>query len=178
MNSSIPNKPSKNNWGTHVTQLAFPYGCYDESVLEETKRAGYDSAWTVNASPFQGRFGADETWFSLPRYLVFRDDSMATFGRYAFASPLSVSGLSPAPNQTGQNRLPTIEARLGEDVDPSSVQMRVAIIQKVPATYDPKTRLVSYRSRRALHLGVWTVSISATDRKGRPKAASWAFIVR
>ena len=163
--------------GTRVTQLAFPFGCYDETVLSQTKSAGYDSSWTVNASPFRSKFAPGETWLSLPRYLVFRDDSMATFARYAFSSPLAVSGLSPMPNRTGANHSPTISAHLGEDVDPRSVQMRLAIIQKVAATYDPKTRVVSYRPRRALHKGVWTVSVSAINKRGQSKAASWAFVV-
>lgn len=163
---------------TKVTQLAFPFGCYNEAVLSETKSAGYDSAWTVNASPFRSKFAEGETWLSLPRYLVFRDDSMATFARYAFGSPLRVSGLSPAPNQSGSNRLPTISAHLDEDVDPRSVEMRLAIIQDVAAKYDPKTRLVFYTPRRALHKGVWTVSLSARDKRGQAKAASWAFMIR
>ncbi len=164
--------------GARVTQLAFPFGFYNEEVLAQTKRAGYDSSWTVNASPFRAQFAEGETWFSAPRYLVFRGDSMTTFARYAFAKPLKVSNLSPAPNRTGTNHLPTISARLGEDVNPRSVRMRLAIIQNVAATYNPQTRVVSYRPRRALHKGVWTVSVSALDKRGQSKAASWAFIVR
>ncbi len=164
--------------GTKVTQLAFPFGFYDETVLAAVRRAGYDSSWTVNASPFRAQFAGGETWFTLPRYLVFRNDSMATFARYAFSSPLKVSRLSPAPNVTQPNRVPTISAQLDEDVDPRSVQMRLAIIQNVKATFNPQTRVVSYKPRAALHKGVWTVSISAIDRRGQSKAASWAFVVR
>jgi hypothetical protein len=147
-------------------------------VLNETRHAGYDTAWTVNAAPFRSTFALGETPMSLPRYLVFRSDSMATFARYAFSLPLKVAQVSPPPNVTGSNHLPLISVKLGEEVDPRSVRMHLAIIQTVTAHYDAKTRVVSYTPHRALHKGVWTVSVSAIDKQGRAKAAAWSFMVK
>ena len=163
--------------GIKVTQLAYPYGYYNKHIMSVAKQAGYDSVWAVRASPFRARFAKGETWMNLPRYLIYRDDSIQKFTRYAFGKPLKVVGLSPNPNSTNPNTMPTISARLGESVDPKSVQMRLALIKEVSSTYNPKTHIVSFKPSSPLREGTWTVSVSATDKKGNFKIASWDFIV-
>ncbi|BCM91228.1 poly-beta-1,6-N-acetyl-D-glucosamine N-deacetylase [Abditibacteriota bacterium] len=164
--------------GTKVTQLAYPYGFYNKHIMAETQKAGYDSAWTVNAAPFRARFGKGETWMSLPRYLIYRNTKIDRFTRYAFGKPLDVSRAYPAANSTITNPVPTISVRIDEAVDPRSVQMRLAIIQKVNAKYNPKTRVLSYTPMEELREGTWTVSISARDKKGQQKTAAWAFVIK
>ncbi|RYX80520.1 polysaccharide deacetylase family protein [bacterium] len=164
--------------GRPVTQLAYPYGFYNKHIMQQAQAAGYESAWTVNAGPFSSHFIRGETWMSLPRYLIYRNTTIDRFSRYAFGKPLDVSRAYPAPNGTTTNSTTSISARIDGDVDPKTLQMRLAVIQKVDAKYNPKTRVFSYKPMEELREGTWTVSISGRDKAGRTKTAAWAFVVK
>ena len=53
----------------------------------------------------------------------------------------------PMNGETVSDSLPEIKANLATlgNVDPKSVTMRISGIGSVPATYDPETKLVSYK---------------------------------
>ncbi len=164
--------------GTKVMQLAYPYGFYNKHVMEQSQAAGYESAWTVNAGPFSSHFIKGETWMSLPRFLIYRNTKIDRFARYAFGKGLDVSRVYPAANSTVPNTMPTISVHIDENVDPKSVQMRLAIIQSVDAKYNPKTRVLTYKPMEEMREGTWTISVSARDKQGLPKTAAWAFVIK
>jgi hypothetical protein len=54
--------------------------------------------------------------------------------------------------------------------------MRISGVGLVPATYDPETKLVSYKVTQKLYAGQVTVIVSATVN-GRKTEARWSFNV-
>ena len=72
--------------------------------------------------------------------------------------------------------LPEIKANLATlgNVDPKSVTMRISGLGLVPATYDPATKLISYKVTQKLYGHQVTVIVSATVN-GRKTEARWSF---
>ncbi|HEY5741537.1 MAG TPA: hypothetical protein VIS99_03270 [Terrimicrobiaceae bacterium] len=72
--------------------------------------------------------------------------------------------------------LPEIKANLATlgNVDPKSVIMRISGLGLVPATYDPETKLISYKVTQKLHGPQVTVIVSATVN-ARKTEARWSF---
>jgi hypothetical protein len=60
------------------------------------------------------------------------------------------------------------------NVDPKSVTMRISGMGLVPATYDPETKLVSYKLTQKLPGPEVTVIVSATVNT-RKSEARWSF---
>ena len=59
----------------------------------------------------------------------------------------------PMDGETVSDSLPEIKANLATfgNVDPKSVTMRISGLGLVPATYDPATKLISYKVTQKLH---------------------------
>ena len=64
-------------------------------------------------------------------------------------------------------------ATLG-NVDPKSVTMRIGGMGLVPATYDPETKLVSYKVTKKIYARQVTVIVSAIVN-ARKTEARWSF---
>lgn len=157
-----------------VTQLAFPYGAFNEQVLRATKAAGFEAAWTVNEAPVVSVCGDNQTLWTLPREVMNREDSLEDFAAKIESAPLAIREMTPRPNTSSQS--PTeIRAVLGEDVRPDSVSMALGR-ESVSARYDVRTRELSYRPIKPLRAGAYPVNIVARDQNGRPLRASWEFI--
>jgi hypothetical protein len=61
-------------------------------------------------------------------------------------------------------------------VDPASVKMRISGLGAVPATFDPKTKIVSYSITTPLAKDSYTVILSATI-DGKLAETRWTFNV-
>jgi hypothetical protein len=59
-------------------------------------------------------------------------------------------------------------------VDPKSVTMRIGGMGLVPATYDPETKLVSYKVTKKIYARQVTVIVSAIVN-ARKTEARWSF---
>ena len=84
----------------------------------------------------------------------------------------------PMEGETVSDPNPEIKANLAAlgNVDPKSVTMRISGVGLVPATYDPETKLVSYKVTQKLYAGQVTVIVGATVN-GRKTEARWSFNV-
>ena len=80
--------------------------------------------------------------------------------------------------ETVSDSSPEIKANLATlgNVEPKSVTMRISGVGLVPASYDPQTKLVSYKVTQKLYEGQVTVIVSATVN-GRKTEARWSFNV-
>jgi hypothetical protein len=69
--------------------------------------------------------------------------------------------------ETVTDALPEIKANLATlgNVDPKSVTMRISGLGLVPATYDPATKLISYKVTQKLYTHQVTVIVSATVQR-------------
>ena len=172
--------------GIRVNCFAVPYGFYNEHVKEIARNAGYEAIFTVYGQPITWTSPLD----SLGRYAieatkpkVFEDavKMIATSGGGPGAPAVAAVGaenlkVEPADGSTVRSALPLIKANLSAvgQIDPASVQLRISGLGLVPASYDPKTGIVSYQVTQKLREKSCTVILSA--KSGDKKVEThWTF---
>ncbi len=172
--------------GIPVKAIAYPYGLHNEAVREAVKQAGYEAAFTV----YGQRIGHGAEATLIGRYAIESNkpkvfEQAANFtgsvegGDGAGAMPAAVTMVTqPSDGETVSDPSPEIKANLASlgNVDPKSVTMRISGVGLVPATYDPETKLVSYKLTQKLYTGQVTVIVGATVN-GRKTEARWSFNV-
>ena len=172
--------------GIPVKAIAYPYGLHNEAVREAVKQAGYEAAFTV----YGQRIGHGAEATLIGRYAIESNkpkvfEQAANFtgsvegGDGAAAMPAAVTMVTqPSDGETVSDPSPEIKANLASlgNVDPKSVTMRISGVGLVPATYDPETKLVSYKLTQKLFTGQVTVIVGATVN-GRKTEARWSFNV-
>src|SRR5205807_1383667 len=172
--------------GIRVNCFAVPFGTYNEHVKEIARNAGYEAMFTVYGQPITYTSPMD----ALGRYAieankpkVFEDavkmiaTSSGGPGGPAVAE-VGAANLStePADGTTVRSALPLIKANLSAigQIDPASVQLRVSGLGVVPATFDPKSGVVSYQVTQKLREKSCTVILSA--KSGDKKVEThWTF---
>lgn len=172
--------------GIKVNCFAVPYGFYNEHVKEIAKNAGYEAMFTVYGQPIRFTSPLD----SIGRYAieankpkVFEDavKMIATSGGGPGAPAVAEVGATnlstqPADGETIRTAQPLIKANLSNvgAIDPASIQMRVSGLGVVPASYDPKTGIVSYQVTQKLRDKTCTVILSAKS-EGKKVETHWTF---
>ena len=169
-----------------INCFAVPFGNYNDHVKELARNAGYEAMFTVYGQPI--------TWTSpmdaLGRYAieankpkVFEDavKMIASSSGGAGGPAAAVVGAQtlqtePADGSTVRSALPLIKANLSSigQIDPASVQLRISGLGVVPATFDPKTGMVSYQVTQKLRDKTCTVILTA--KSGDKKVEThWTF---
>jgi peptidoglycan/xylan/chitin deacetylase (PgdA/CDA1 family) len=170
--------------GIKVNCFAVPYGNYNEHVKEVARNAGYEAMFTVYGQPITFNSPLD----SLGRYAieankpkVFADAVKMIGAPTSGGAPVAEVGAKdlatqPADGETVRTALPLIKANFSGvgGIEPGSVQMRVSGLGVVPASYDPKTGIVSYQVTQKLREKTCTVIVSAKSQ-GKKVEAHWAF---
>jgi peptidoglycan/xylan/chitin deacetylase (PgdA/CDA1 family) len=171
--------------GIRVNCFAVPYGFYNQHIKEVAMQAGYEAVFTVYGQPITFRSSTD----SLGRYLiegnkpkVFTEAISMIATSSAGGAPVAEIGAAnlqskPADGQTVSTALPLISANLSAfgQIDPGSVLMRVSGLGVVPASFDPKTSVVSYQVTQKLRDKV-TVIVEAKSG-GKKVEAHWTFAI-
>lgn len=172
--------------GIKINCFAVPFGNYNEHVKEIARNAGYEAMFTVYGQPITYTSPMD----ALGRYAieankpkVFEDavKMIATSSGGPGAPAIAEVGAAnlstePADGTTVRSALPLIKANLSAigQIDPASVQLRVSGLGLVPATFDPKTDVVSYQVTQKLREKSCTVILSA--KSGDKKVEThWTF---
>jgi peptidoglycan/xylan/chitin deacetylase (PgdA/CDA1 family) len=172
--------------GIKVNCFAVPFGNYNEHVKEIARNAGYEAMFTVYGQPITFTSPMD----ALGRYAieankpkVFEDavKMIASSSGGPGAPAVAVVGpqnlqTEPADGTTVRTALPLIKANLSGigQIDPASVQLRISGLGVVPASFDPKTGMVSYQVTQKLRDKNCTVILTA--KSGDKKVeAHWTF---
>src|SRR5437867_10108823 len=172
--------------GIKVNCFAVPFGNYNERVKELARNAGYEAMFTVYGQPIRYTSPMD----ALGRYAieankpkVFEDavKMIATTSGGPGAPAVAEVGAAnlstePADGTTVRSALPLIKANLSAigQIDPASVQLRISGLGVVPATFDPKSGVVSYQVTQKLREKSCTVILSA--KSGDKKVEThWTF---
>jgi peptidoglycan/xylan/chitin deacetylase (PgdA/CDA1 family) len=172
--------------GIKINCFAVPFGSYNEHVKEIARNAGYEAMFTVYGQPITYTSPMD----ALGRYAieankpkVFEDavKMIATSSGGPGAPAVAVVGASnlstqPADGETVRTALPLIKANLSAvgQIDPASVQLRISGLGVVPASFDPKTGVVSYQVTQKIRAKSCTVILTA--KSGDKKVeAHWTF---
>jgi peptidoglycan/xylan/chitin deacetylase (PgdA/CDA1 family) len=172
--------------GIKINCFAVPFGNYNDRVKEIARNAGYEAMFTVYGQPIRYTSPLD----ALGRYAieankpkVFEDavKMIATTSGGPGAPAVAVVGpqnlqTEPADGTTVRSALPLIKANLSAvgQIDPASVQLRISGLGIVPASFDPKTGVVSYQVTQKLRDKSCTVILTA--KSGDKKVeAHWTF---
>src|SRR6267378_290416 len=172
--------------GIKVNCFAVPFGNYNDHVKELARNSGYEAMFTVYGQPITFTSPMD----SIGRYAieankpkVFEDavKMIATTSGGPGAQAVAVVGpqdlkTEPADGTTVRSALPLVKANLSAigQIDPASVQLRISGLGVVPASFDPKTGVVSYQVTQKLREKSCTVILTA--KSGDKKVeAHWTF---
>jgi peptidoglycan/xylan/chitin deacetylase (PgdA/CDA1 family) len=170
--------------GIQIKAIAYPYGLHNDAVREAVKQAGYEAAFTVYGQRIG--YGADPTMIgryaiesTKPKVFEEAANFKGSVEGGGSAMPAAVTMVTqPMDGETVSDPSPEVKANLATlgNVDPKSVTMRISGVGLVPATYDPGTKLISYKVTQKLYAGQVTVIVSATVN-GRKTEARWSFNV-
>lgn len=181
--------------GALIKTFAYPYGIYNDRVIELAKEVGYEACFTVNGK----KTTWDEEDMEIGRYIVhgptlanfdssltFGGGSVTSSGRKLIAPTKDEDGneqgplitLSPEKDQTIVERLPLIEANLSklEGVQEGSISLRITGFGKVPHNWDPVTKTVSYQIPQRLRMETCGVQLGFRHAgNNEPEMVSWNF---
>jgi peptidoglycan/xylan/chitin deacetylase (PgdA/CDA1 family) len=172
--------------GIKVNCFAVPYGFYNDHVKEIARNNGYEAMFTVYGQPITWTSPMDALgrWaIEANKPKVFEDavKMIAASSGGPGAPAVAAVGaqdlqVEPADGSTVRSALPLVKANLSRvgQIDPASVQLRISGLGLVPASYDPKTGVVSYQVTQKLRDKSCTVILSA--KSGDKKVEThWTF---
>lgn len=171
--------------GIKVDCFAVPYGFYNQHIKDVCRQAGYEAVFTVYGQPLTynsppldslGRFMIEG---NKPKVFV---DAVKMIGASTGGGPAVAEvgakdlATQPADGETVRTALPLIKANLSGigQIEAGSVQMRVSGLGVVPASYDPKTGIVSYQVTQKLRDKSCSVFVNAKSA-GKKVEAHWTF---
>ncbi len=167
-----------------VNCFAVPLGKYNDHVREVARNAGYEALFTVYGQPLTFSSPLD----ALGRYAIEANKPKVFEDAVKLIATSSGGGVAvaqvgaadlqtqPTNGETIRTALPMIKANLSSlgAIDPASVQMRVSGLGLVPASFDPKTGMVSYQVTQKLRDNSCTVILTAKS-EGKKIEAHWTF---
>ena len=175
-----------------VTSFAYPYGNFDDAIMETGLQIGYESLVTVNGQKVSwdtpngklGRYiihGDNDTNFKLAT--SFRGRGDVGSNKFLVADAKNEKGeqliqLTPKPDAVITDRIPLIEADLKKvgTILPESIKLRIAGLGTVPADYDPATMVVRFKFPYKLRREDCAVSLSFQRDATQPaEVVSWRF---
>lgn len=183
--------------GSVIKAFAYPYGIYNDRVIELATEVGYEAAFTVN--------GKKTVWeveyMEIGRYIVhgttlanfepsinFGGGKVTSSGRKLMSATKTDEGeveaplvaVKPPEGSTVGNRLPLIEVDLSKltALDAESISMRISGFGKVPHEFDDLSGLVTYQIPQRLRLEQYGVQVSFKhDGKDEYETIGWGFQV-
>lgn len=180
------------NLNIKCTTFAYPFGIFDDTVMETGLQIGYESLVTVNGQKVTwdtpngklGRYiihGDSDTNFKLATSFRGRGDVASS--KFLLADAKNDKGeqlvqLSPKPDAVIADRTPVIEADLTKvgTVMPETIKLRIAGVGTVPASYDPATMKVRYEFPYRLRREECVVSLAFQRDATQPaEVVSWRF---
>jgi len=182
----------EDNLKVKVPSFAYPFGIFDDAVMETGLQIGYESLVTVNGQKVTwdtpngklGRYiihGDSDTNFKLAT--SFRGRGDVGSNKFLVADAKNEQGeqliqLTPKPDAVITERRPVIEADLKKigAIMPDSVKLRITGLGTVPAFYDPATMVVRYQLPYKLRHEECAVSLSFQRDASQPaEVVSWRF---
>lgn len=160
--------------GKTVKFLAYPYGDYDNRVIEATKKAGYAAAVTAEF----GHTSKESDPHRLRRVVIEVGTSFAEFRRQLGSAPLMLASSSPKSGSLFSEEEPVVSAKIRNfaSLDPNSVGMAVLSLGSTPFSYNPDDGTISMVVREPFKTNRQQVVIWGRDRtSGKRLEATWSF---
>lgn len=175
-----------------IITYVYPGGLHTPEMFESAAEFGYKHLFTVK--PGKVTRSSDDN--IIPRYVILGEDKHDYIFKHATtfranAISRSTSGavfkkemphtVSPSAGEKIGNRMPIIAANLSkiQNLDDSSIVMRVAGFGKVPAVFDPQTKTISWTVNRRLRSNHYTASVQwkLNDAQDYQPAMEWTFVI-
>ena len=150
--------------GVPATTLALPFGNYDTFVLETARDAGYTAVVSID----RGLADEQSDPLLLPRRMIVKGTSFATFKRLCTTKTLHVAHLSPPAGTRVTEAAPTITGVLS-DPDVTTAPRAEVQGKKATVTLDPQTRQITLKAQ--LNRGANSIALAAGGRE-----VSWLLI--
>lgn len=157
--------------GKPVRFLAYPYGEYDDVVLEAAAKYGY----AIGLSSLYGPNTRKTNPLELHRFAIEKTTTLARFLEYGLgAIPLQFKNVSPAAGTVATPAAVSAVIASARQLDPSTV--RIAVLgEKATGTFDRRTGRVTIATgnltRPRYHVIVW----GDRESDGRRMAGTWTF---
>jgi hypothetical protein len=160
-------------FGNRPTVLAYPYGDFNQTVLKQTKEAGYALAFTVNPGP------NDRTVPSLKlrRNLVLYPLGHKGFEKMFESRVLHLGNLSPDDGEVISSHKPLLKVQVKDEIDPKTIDLQLGDHQ-TNFQYDPKTHLLQHGFEVSLKAGGHMLMLAATDLHGQKRVYTWFFRIK
>jgi len=172
-----------------ITTYAYPGGYHTEEMYPIAKELGYEYLFTV----IPGKIKADTNNLTLPRYIILGTHDYIFKNAITFRNlvnqgtdlstlPTSTPHpVKPVPATAVESRTPTISADLSKvsELDADSIVMRVAGFGKVPFTYNPETKICSWKVIRPLHADSVEVQVQwkINGETSYEPSMKWTFLI-
>ena len=170
-----------------VTAYAYPGGYLTEDMFPIGDEFGYKFFFTVKP----GKIRRNSPNRTLARYIILGNyeqsfETATSFHATGATAPLlgyqtTPHPVVPAPGSMVESRLPPIRADLSaiENLDLSSPVMRVSGFGRVPATFDPVKKTISWTVNRHLRRRACEVSVQwrLVDHTKSEKPMRWTFLI-
>lgn len=171
--------------GIGVKTIAYPYGLHNETVRQAVIDAGYEAGFSVEGKilahdapeAMLGRYAIGSTKPAIFQQAVGFAGATSSGGSAPAAIPASAAMITqPMDGETIADPLPELKINLAAlgNVDPKSITMRVSGIGLVPATYDPESKLLTYKLTQRIRARQVTVIVGATA-DNRKVETRWSF---
>jgi peptidoglycan/xylan/chitin deacetylase (PgdA/CDA1 family) len=159
--------------GKPVKYLAYPYGDYDDRVVEATRRAGYKGAVTAEF----GRVNHESDPLRMRRLVIEVGTSFADFRRMLGSTPMQLAEATPSSGGTFEHRHPVVSAKIADhdSLDRNSVGMAVLSLGPTPYSYNPEDGTISMVVREPLASRQQVVVWGRDRKSGKRKEATWTF---
>jgi peptidoglycan/xylan/chitin deacetylase (PgdA/CDA1 family) len=160
-------------FGYKATTLAYPYGVYNDTIVDETQREDYQLAFTVNPGP------NDRTVppLKLKRDLILNPMNHETFAALFESKVLHLDKIKPGDGEFIQTHTPTISMIVKDDVDYKTIRLFLGTAA-VSYRYDPQTHELKHQFHKSLKSGGHFISVSATDLNGIKRNYTWYFRIK
>lgn len=153
--------------------LAYPYGVYNPQILEETAKAGYTLAFTVNPGPNDRTVPPLKLKRNLILYPIKREAFIAIFE----PKVLHLGNFGPGDGEVIDSDKPLISVEIKDNIDPKTISFELGN-QPMRFQYDPKLHLLTHRIGAALKAGGHMITLGATDLQGQKRVYTWYFRVK
>lgn len=166
----------ESKFGLPITNFAYPGGFQTQEMFSLAEEFGYQHLYTVRPAKVR----IDTPDHSLPRYMilgthdrVFELATTFTTNTGTASSTSTVVQTTPFPVEPEagsliEDRLPMISAMLADagEIDPESLVMKVGGFGPVPASFNPETRIFSWKINRCLRSPSCQVQVNWKDMAG------------
>ncbi|MEM1058433.1 MAG: polysaccharide deacetylase family protein [Verrucomicrobiota bacterium] len=158
-----------------VYALAYPFGNYNEEIIEAAAGDGYQAMVTTEPM-FVDMSKGPAALRTLPRYVVTKE-SAGYLESFLGDNALTPTAMSPPAGSVDKNPRPEITLTLAPSVkiNPESVKGIINGVAETTASYDPSANAITLKPQSDLSERAVRIQVTAETPDGEPTGLSWYY---